>query len=389
MRTLIHSVTIVSGGTLTKNAWLEFDAAGLILARGSGDTWYYRPGTEPGGDTEIVDGQEGYLAPGFIDIHGHGGAGHAFDDGPEAIRAALALHRARGTTRSVISLVTGELPALLAGVADIADLAEEDPLILGSHLEGPFLDPAHRGAHAEDLLRVPLTSTVDALIEAGHGTIAQVTLAPELPGAMEAISRFTAAGTAVAVGHTDADYDTARAAFAAGATILTHAFNAMAPIHHRAPGPVMAAVDSTGVILEVINDGIHVHPSVVALAFDAAPGRIALVTDAMAAAGHADGQYRLGALSVTVIDGEARLTEGGAIAGSTLTQDSALRRAVNVVGIELAEAVRALTETPARAIGRGGDLGSLEAGYAADAVLIDHNLDVTRVWAAGREITAA
>ncbi|MFF2773250.1 N-acetylglucosamine-6-phosphate deacetylase, partial [Streptomyces bacillaris] len=218
------------------------------------------------------------------------------------------------------------------------------------------------------------------------GTLRQITLAPELPGGLDAVRAFAEAGVAVAVGHTAADYDQTLAAFDAGATILTHAFNGMDGIHHRAPGPVAAATRTPGVTVEVINDGIHVHPEVVRMAFAAAPGRVALITDAMAAAGEADGDYLLGTLRVEVRDGVARLAEGGSIAGSTLTQDDALRRAVREVGVSVEDAVRALTETPAAAIGRGGDLGRLAPGYAADAVLLDDEFRVLRVWTAGAAV---
>jgi N-acetylglucosamine-6-phosphate deacetylase len=200
---------------------------------------------------------------------------------------------------------------------------------------------------------------------------------------MDAVRAFSASGVAVAVGHTGADYDQALAAFDAGAGILTHAFNAMPGLHHRAPGPVAAAARTPGVTLEIVNDGVHVHPEVVRMAFASAPGRMALVTDAMAAAGSADGDYILGSLSVEVRDGVARLAGGGSIAGSTLTLDDALRRAVREVGIPVAEAVTALTATPAAAIGRGGDLGRLRPGYAADAVLLDADFAVRQVWCAG------
>jgi N-acetylglucosamine-6-phosphate deacetylase len=213
-----------------------------------------------------------------------------------------------------------------------------------------------------------------------------VTLAPEMPGGMDALRQFVDASVVVAVGHCAADYDAAIAAFDAGASILTHAFNAMPGIHHRAPGPVAAAMDCHGVTLEVINDGVHVHPAVVRLAFEGAAGRIALITDAMAATGSADGQYQLGTLRVTVTDGVARLADGGSIAGSTLTLDTALRLAVTSVGLPVEVAVQALTETPARAIGRERDLGALAPGFAADAVLLDADFTVQGVWAAGSRL---
>ena len=357
MSTLIHSVHLVDGERTTDDAWVLFDGEG-IAAVGTGDD---RPDAATVVDAAALAGAGAILTPGFIDIHGHGGAGFAYDDGPDAIRAARAMHRAHGTTRAVLSLVTAPLETLERRAAMIADLVETDADILGSHLEGPFLDPGHKGAHTESLLRAPDAASVDRLLEAVRAVVA--------------------AGAAAAVGHTDADAAMCRAAFDAGATILTHAFNAMPPLHHREPGPVGAAASDPRVTLEVIADGVHLAPEIVRLAFSAAPGRVALVTDAMAAAGAADGRYDLGSLAVDVVDGTARLVEGGAIAGSTLTQDAALRFSV-ACGVPLAEAVAALTTVPARAIGRD-DLGALAPGCAADAVLLSSELEVRAVWTAG------
>ncbi|MBP1078091.1 N-acetylglucosamine-6-phosphate deacetylase [Microbacterium terrae] len=374
MSILVHSVRLVGAepGEDVSGAWIRFDA-GRVAAVGHGDGW-----TDA---DEVIDGTGAVLTPGFVDIHGHGGAGASYDAGADAIGTARALHRAHGTTRAVISLVTASIDDLAARAALVADLAEIDPAIVGSHLEGPFLDPGHKGAHTEALLRAPDAASVDRVLEAARGTLRQVTLAPELPGALEAIARFTAAGVAVAVGHTDADADTARRAFDAGATLLTHAFNAMPGIHHRAPGPVVAALRDDRVVLELVADGVHVDLDLVATVFAAAPHRVALVTDAMAAAGNGDGCYDLGGLAVDVEGGIARLHDGGAIAGSTLTQDAALRNVVGA-GVPLAAAVRALTATPADAIGRS-DLGRLRVGGPADAVLLDDSLDVVRVWTQG------
>lgn len=382
MSTVVHSVRLVDAGRIVDDAWVRFDG-GRVVANGIGEGWRRQAQQHD----VVVDGEEAagagaVLAPGFIDIHGHGGAGESYDDGPDAIRTARALHRAHGTTRAVISLVTAPLEVMERRASMVADLAATDADILGSHLEGPFLDPAHKGAHDETLLRDPDLAAVQRLLDAGRGTVRQVTLAPELPGGLDAIRLVVAAGAAAAVGHTGADFAATQAAFEAGATILTHAFNAMPGLHHRHPGPVAAAASDPRVTLEVIADGVHLHPQVARMAFAAAPGRIALVTDAMAAAGHADGRYELGSLGVEVTDGVARLAVGGAIAGSTLTQDAALRRTVEA-GVRLADAVAALTATPARAIGRGDDLGSLAAGFTADAVLLTGALEVRSVWTAG------
>lgn len=377
--TVIHSARLISHGAETDDAWVRFEDD-VVVETGTGADWTDADAIV---DASEAAGPGAILTPGFVDIHGHGGAGASYDDGADAIRTARALHRAHGTTRAVISLVTASVDDLMRRVAEIADLTETDAEILGSHLEGPFLDPGHQGAHEPTLLRAPDAADVRRLLDAGRGTVRQVTIAPELPGGIEAIRLVVAAGAAAAVGHTDADAEIAAAAFDAGATILTHAFNAMRGIHHRAPGPVLAAAADRRVVLEAIADNVHLDPHVIKLVFDVAPDRVALVTDAMAAAGGADGRYDLGAVKVTVADGIARTDETGSIAGSTLTQDVALRRAVQA-GVPLAAAVRALTETPASVIGEGDRFGRLERGMLADAVLLDAELQVRRVWVAGR-----
>jgi len=367
---IIHSARLIDAGAETPDAWIRIEA-GRVAASGTGDSWRSL------GADEVVDASGAVLTPGFVDLHGHGGGGRAHEDGIEAIRVARATHLAHGTTRAVISLVAGSPADLATRLGAIADLAEADASVLGAHLEGPFLDPAHHGAHDPALLLTPTPEAVAALIEAARGSLVQVTLAPELPGGHDAIAQLAAAGVVVAVGHTDADVEATRRAFDAGATLLTHAFNAMPGLHHRAPGPVGAATGDPRVTLEVIADGVHLHPDVIRMLFAAAPGRIALVTDAMAAAGAADGTYLLGSLSVTVDAGVARLADG-TIAGSTLTQDAALRTAV-AAGVALPDAVAALTATPARTIGRP-ELGSLAVGAVADAVLLSADLHVRRVF---------
>ncbi|MFS0866139.1 N-acetylglucosamine-6-phosphate deacetylase [Microbacterium sp. 179-B 1A2 NHS] len=376
--TVIHSARIVSGGRSTPDAWVRFEGE-RIAARGVGIHW--RDGLPAEAIVEDATGL--LLVPGFIDLHCHGAGGAAVEDGVAGIDRMLAVHSAHGTTRTVCSLVSAPVDALAARLDAIAQAAARDPRVLGAHLEGPFLDTEFRGAHDPAVLRAPDAAAVTALLEAAAGTLVQLTLAPEHDGAVDAIRRFVDAGVRVAVGHTGADFGTARAAFDAGASILTHAFNGMHGIHHRAPGPVVAAMTAAHVTLEIINDGVHVHPDVVTLAFRGAPGRIALITDAMAATGAADGDYTLGSLAVVVEAGVARLAGTGAIAGSTLTLDAALRRTVVDCGIPLPDAVDAVTAIPAATIGRAHDLGRLDVGYAADAVLLDDGFGVRSVWAAG------
>lgn len=381
--TVIHGVRLVSDGVEIRDGWVQL-RGGVVGAIGDGDGWRAGDAGATVIDGHALAGPGAMLTPGLIDIHGHGGGGHSFEGSEADIRAARDLHRAHGTTRAVLSLVSGSIPHLVDRVARIARMTRTDPDILGSHLEGPFLDHAHRGAHDPHALALPTPGAIDALLDAGAGTIRQVTLAPELDGGMDAIRAFSDAGVAVAVGHTDADFAVTSRAIDAGARILTHAFNAMPPLHHRMPGPVAAATADPRMIIEVIADGVHVHPELVRMLFAAAPGRVTLITDAMAAAGAGDGRYLLGELAVDVTGGVARLVDGGAIAGSTLTQDAALRTAV-AAGVALPDAVDALTVVPARAIGRPG-LGILAPGYAADAVLWDADLTVRAVWSDGTRV---
>lgn len=375
MTTLLHSATAVDARGESPDAWVLLDGD-TIASVGSG-------AERPVADV-VVDLTGRWITPGFIDLHGHGGGGE--DSATGDLDTALAAHRSHGTTRAVVSLVSNPVDVLVDQLARLAAVAGSDPRVLGAHLEGPFLAPARRGAHAAETLIAPDPATIDRLLAAAAGTLRQVTIAPELPGGLDAVRRFVEAGVVVAVGHTDADAAGARAAFDAGATLLTHAFNAMSGIHHRAPGPVVAAFDDPRVSLELVLDGRHVDPRVAAVAFASAPGRVALITDAMAAAAAHDGTYRLGTLEVAVHDGVATVAGTHTIAGSTLTQDVALRLAVDEVGLSRSEAVAALTATPARILGLGDRLGLLAPGYAADLVVLDDRFTVEAVWSTGARV---
>jgi N-acetylglucosamine-6-phosphate deacetylase len=214
-----------------------------------------------------------------------------------------------------------------------------------------------------------------------------MTIAPELPNAFDLINVLVENRVVVAVGHTEADFETSKRAFRAGARLLTHAFNAMPGIDHRAPGPVIAAFEDARIVLELILDGEHVHPDIAALAFRSAPGRIALVTDAMAAAGAPDGDYPLGSLTVEVADGVGHLAGTETLAGSTLTQDRALRLAIDGGLTTLADAIAALTITPAKVLGLGARHGLLATGFLADAVQLDSHWNVEHVWANGAALS--
>ena len=379
MSILFHGARKLDADGQVDNFWMLFEG-NTITKIGSGQL------PDLAASVERIDVRGQWLTPGFIDLHAHGGGGHSYDGDADEMKGALATHRAHGTTRSIVSLVSQPLPQLCASLAIIADLCAEDPTILGSHLEGPFLAEGHKGAHNAAFLRPPSAAEVEELIGAGRNTLRQITIAPELDGALEAIDVLVAASVVVAIGHTGADFDLANVAFDRGARILTHVFNAMEGIHHRAPGPVIAAFEDDRVTIELILDGVHVHPDVARMASLSAPGRIALITDAMAAAGSVDGDYTLGSLKVTVSDGVAMLTGTESIAGSTLTQDVALRMAINHAGFLPREAVAALTSTPARALGLEHRFGYLRPGFSADAVVLDHDFQVTGVWAEGTAI---
>jgi N-acetylglucosamine-6-phosphate deacetylase len=343
---------------------------------------------------DSYDAQGAVIVPGYIDIHSHGGWGASFDDGPEGIDAARAAHVWHGTTRQVCSLITNPLDVMARNIATVREKMKDRPDILGSHLEGPFLALSRKGAHDPKCLCDPDPQSLAVLLEAGKGTIRQITLAPERTGGLTAVRTMAKDGVIPAVGHTDCDYATARAAFNAGARILTHLFDAMNGLEHRNPGPIPAALEDPRVTVEFINDGFHVRNPMVRFGFAQAPHRIALITDAMAAAGCPDGRYKLGELDVNVRDGHARLVSNGAIAGSTLVLEKSVQRLVLTLGISPVAAVEAATLTPAHALGidrpnqlTGSPLGLLQPGYAADALIVDPaTWDVQHVWCAGRRV---
>ncbi|WP_203618646.1 N-acetylglucosamine-6-phosphate deacetylase [Streptomyces bauhiniae] len=320
---------------------------------------------------DVLDVTGHWVVPGFVDLHNHGGGGAAFSGGAEDALTAVRTHREHGTTTLVASTVTDDLDVLARQAGLLAELAEQGD-IAGVHFEGPFISPCRKGAHSEALLRDPDPAEVRKLVEAARGHAKMVTLATELPGGLDSVRLLAEQGVIAAVGHTDASYEQTVAAIDAGATVATHLFNAMPPIGHRDPGPITALLEDGRVTVELINDGTHLHPAALQLAFHhAGADRVAFITDAMDAAGSGDGRYLLGPLEVEVRDGVARLVEGGSIAGSTLTLDRAFRRAVTVDGLPVADVVRALSANPARLLGMADGVGSLEPGKDADLVLLD------------------
>ncbi|HEY3748984.1 MAG TPA: N-acetylglucosamine-6-phosphate deacetylase [Pseudonocardiaceae bacterium] len=331
-------------------------------------------------DAPVLDLAGAWVLPGFVDMHCHGGGGAAYtENDPERLATAVAAHRRHGTTTTMASLVSGPIPALVEQISSLRELVS-DGLFAGIHLEGPFISAARCGAHDPAFLRAPDRSSVDALLAAGQGTIRMVTLAPELDGAIDAVRRFTDAGVIVAVGHTDATLAQVLPAVDAGATVATHLFNGMRPLHHREPGPIGALLDDERVTVELICDLVHLHPTVVRMAArHAGAGRTVLVTDAMAAAGVGDGVYQVGGLRVTVRDGVPTLDGGGALAASTLTLDAAVRNFVQGCGMTMVEAAAAVSGQPAALLGQQGSIGAVAPGARADLVLLDEGLHTTGV----------
>ncbi|MFT3971512.1 MAG: N-acetylglucosamine-6-phosphate deacetylase [Micropruina sp.] len=372
---LITAERIVTGTGVFSPGWLEVTGT-VVTGLGSGLGAGVPTGTPAHALGTVT------VVPGFVDMHTHGGGSGAFPDATAASSlASRDLHRKHGTTSMIASLVAAHPADLLRQVAVLAEQVQ-DGLLAGIHLEGPWLSAQRCGAHEPSALRDPEPSEIDRVFAAGKGTIRMVTIAAELHGALPAIRRISDAGAVAAIGHTDASYEQTRAGIKAGARAATHLFNAMRPLHHREPGPITALVEDPRVTIELINDGVHLHPALYRnVTRWVGPDRVALITDAMAAAGMSDGAYTLGALDVDVTDGVARVAGTTTIAGSTATMDLVFRNAVLASGLErdaaLQLAVKQACVNPARAIGL--DAGDLAVGAPADLVVLDDNLQVTRV----------
>ncbi|MCU1656863.1 MAG: N-acetylglucosamine-6-phosphate deacetylase [Pseudonocardiales bacterium] len=373
-RVLAGARVVTPGGVLV-DGWVE-TAAGRITDVGRGG---------PPAGTDLVDLGGAWLLPGFVDLHVHGGGGFDATASPADMAAAVAFHRAHGTTRTLISLVTAPVDSLVQQLGWVADLVDAGPgpagHVVGAHLEGPFLSHARCGAQNPVHLLTPDRAVLARLAAAGRGTLRSVTIAPELPGALDLIPDVLAAGAVAAIGHTDAVYADAWAAIEAGATLATHLFNGMRPLHHREPGVIAAAL-GCGLACEVINDGVHVHPAITALVARTSQNLV-LVTDAIDAAGVGDGEFVLGGQDVRVRNGEARLAATGSLAGSTLTMDDAVRRAVLECGLSIEVASAAASGNPARVLGIDDQCGAISAGRAAEFAVLDDDLRVVQVIAGG------
>ena len=377
----------------------EVIADGLLITDDDRITWVgdAQQAAETGYETELKQARDipegGYILPGLVDLHCHGGGGASFPDAITADEARIAAneHLSHGTTSLVASLVTADKETLVQRVRTLKQLCETGELA-GIHLEGPFLSKARCGAQNPDHMQVPDADLVRAVGKEAGGHFVTMTVAPELEGMLGKGGVFSAlaeVGALPSIGHTDASAETVEQAIAEAQTYLaqnlslspnptaTHLFNGMRPLHHRDPGPIaacLAAAAVHGCVVELIGDGVHLAPATVRSVFGMlSPEDIVLVTDAMAAAGMADGEYDLGPVRVKVADGVARLVDGDAIAGGTAHLLDVLRATVTA-GIDLVSATRAAATTPARTLGKASEFGALVTGLRANLVVVDDEL---------------
>lgn len=371
---------------------------GVVVVDGERITWV---GLAVDADVPLPSPTARTLLPGLVDLHCHGGGGAGFPDcpTPDEARTAVQEHLRHGTTSLVASLVTADAATLVQRTAVLAELADAGELA-GIHLEGPFLSAARCGAQDPALLVPGDVALVEEVARTARGHLVTMTVAPDVPGVLGpdgVVAALARAGAVPSVGHTDGSaevtreaIDECRAALSrdgarSARPTVTHLFNGMRPLHHRDPGPVaacLAAAARGDAVVELVADGVHVAPETARAVLDIAPTSVALVTDAMAAAGMADGAYRLGSMDVDVVDGVARLAGGGAIAGGTAHLVDVVRSTV-AAGVPLERAVRAASLTPADVLGRA-DVGALEAGRRADVLVTDAHLRPVRVMRAGR-----
>jgi N-acetylglucosamine-6-phosphate deacetylase len=375
-RALTPTTEIPDAGILVRD--------GVIAAIGPRQGMSLPPGAQE------ISAVEQTAIPGFVDVHIHGAGGHDVMEGTDEALTAVARTLARhGTTSFVATTVTASPDDTCRSVEGIArfitqQLKADDARaeVLGVHYEGPFLNKARRGVHPTESIQLPSIELLERLLQAASGNARILTIAPELPGAVPCIEAARTAGVVVAMGHTDATYEEARAAISRGVRHAVHVYNAMRPFSHRDSGVIGAVLTSTEVTAELIADGVHVEEAAMRLLLQAkGPGCVILISDGLSATGMPDGTYNLGKFEVIVKDGVCRNAEGK-LAGSTLTLDRALRNVV-ALGMSLADALRMLTTNPTKLLGIEFKKGSLRVGADADIVLLDQNLQLTKVWTRG------
>ena len=385
-KTLIANARIVTEDGDGLWGWILL-REGKIAAIGAAD----QPPPPEAETARRIDGAGGWVLPGFIDLHVHGGAGCDFLDANEkSLREITRFHAAHGTTGMLATSLTVEksrLDAMLEAVHRFMASPMPYAQLLGVHMEGPFINPRHKGAQNPDHIVPPRPDWLDEWTSRYPGLIKIQTLAPELDGALEYIERLKHHGIVPACGHTDASYARMMTAADKGLRHAVHTFNAMRPYHHREPGTVGAVLTDDRIMAEIIADGRHVHPAGIRLLLRAKGiANVALVTDAISAAGMPDGEYTLGGLSVMLRDGVARLRDSDHLAGSTLTMLDAFRYLVREVGVSVPDASRMASANPARQLGMDRFAGSLKPGKRADVLLLDASLGLLRVWIGGTEM---
>ena len=343
---------------------------------------------EPPPGADVIDLPGLTLVPGFIDVHVHGGGGFPLiTSNPEEVRSYASWAPSRGVTAFLATIVSrtpaDAMPAIRAA-AEVAGAPADGAEVLGLNLEGPFVSPGRRGALPASWVTAPDAGAFRRLLESCANRLRLMTVAPEITGALDLIKAATEAGVRVSLGHTDAGYDVALQGFRTGASHVTHAFNAMRSLHHRDPGVIGAALDSPGVTIEVIADGVHLHPATVRLLVTAfGPGRVALVTDAVTPAGLETGVFRLGGEEARLESGRVTLPDG-TIAGSAATMDSVVANVVCWGIATLAEASQMASAVPAHVAGVAGRKGRLAPGYDADIVALSDDFRVSATWVRGR-----
>jgi len=342
------------------------------------------------GETEIIEAQGKFVVPGYIDIHIHGGGGSDVMDGDwETINQIAITHSCFGTTSFLPTTMTmskNKIIKSLQGICKAAKKGTAGAEILGVNLEGPYINSEKKGAQKEEDIRLPSIEEFIQFQQTSGDLIRLITLAPEIPGAINFIKYLDKQGIIVSVGHSNATYAQVQAAINAGLSHVTHTFNAMRGLHHREPGVVGAALSSPELTVEMIADGIHIHPVVMKILIQVKEiEKIVLITDAMRAAGMSEGIYELGGQEVTVDKGQARLKDG-TLAGSILTMDKAVKNLVNKIGISLPKAIQMASYNPAKSVGVENKKGSLELGKDADIVILNKKLEVELTMVAGKVV---
>ncbi|MCE0452479.1 N-acetylglucosamine-6-phosphate deacetylase [Brevibacillus sp. AF8] len=338
----------------------------------------------------VVTVEDGWICPGFVDMHMHGIDGYDTMDGtPESLQAistALARHGVTSFLATTMTAPYAQLEQVLVNIAQNSREGLQGAQSIGIHLEGPWINPRYKGAQKEENIAIPKLDAVQKLYELSEGLIKVVTIAPEQPEALEAIAWLKERDVIVSAGHTGATFAQATEAVDAGVRHFTHCFNAMTGLHHREPGVVGAAMYHEQLSTELIADGIHVHPAVMKILYRVKTAeRLALVSDSMRAAAMGEGTYDLGGQEVHVQDNQAKLADG-TLAGSILTLNRAVGNMVTLSGVSLPDAVEMASLTPASILGFGERKGRLAAGYDADITVLNTQFDVIMTFVAGKEV---